>query len=183
MTFRTRLRNPNLWLVLALVAANLFAWAMLLTNISEPYVVDPIRDPEVVELLDYIRSGDHSGESWKVTLTDLEAEQTLTWYLDRWPQIPFAHPQVEITPDYLVGEGDVTLAGLQVHVRGKGRITLKDGLPLVQILELSIPLPGPLRRALENEIESQLRRADELPVRFTSADWSLGEVTVQGIIR
>jgi hypothetical protein len=183
MKLRTKLRDPNLWLAVLLVAANLFAWAGLITNAPEPYVVDPIRDPEVVELLEYIRSGDHSGESWEVTLTDLEAEQTLTWYLDRWPQIPFAHPDVEITPDYMRGEGDVTIAGLQVHVRGKGRITLRDGLPQVRILELSIPLPGPLRRALENEIQSQLRRADGLPVRFTSADWREGEVTVQGFIR
>jgi hypothetical protein len=168
---------------LALIAANLFTWARLLTNAPEPYVVDPVRDPEVVALLDYIRSGDHSGESWEVTLTELEAEQTLTWYLNRWPQIPFAHPRVEIAPDYLIGEGDVTIAGLLVHVSGKGRITLKDGLPLVQILELSIPLPAPLRRALETEIETQLRRADELPVRFSSADWRDGEVTVRGVIR
>lgn len=183
MKLKTRLRDPNLWLAALLVAANLFSWAGLITNAPEPYVVEPVRDPEVIELLDYIRSGDHSGESWEVTLTDLEAEQTLTWYLDRWPQIPFAHPQVEITPDYLRGEGDVTIAGLQVHVRGKGRITLKEGLPLVRILELSIPLPGPLRRALENEIQSQLRRADELPVRFISTNWREGEVTVRGIIR
>lgn len=183
MRLRDRIRDPNVWLALVLIAANLFAWASILTNAPEPYIVDPIRDPDVVALLDYIRSGDHSGESWELALTDLEAEQTLTWYLNRWPQIPFAHPQVEITPDYLVGEGDVTIAGLQVHVRGKGHITLKEGLPRVQILELSIPLPAPLRRALENKIESQLRRADELPVRFTSAIWRDGEVTVQGVIR
>ena len=149
----------------------------------EPHVVEPIRDPEVVALLEYIRSGDHAGEAWEVTLTELEAEQTITWYLDRWPQIPFAHPQVEIAPDYIAGEGDATIVGLRVHVRGKGRITLRDGLPVVEILEVSIPVPRRIREGLERELQRQISRAHQLPVRFTSAEWQDGQVTVRGTIR
>ncbi|HXW01194.1 MAG TPA: hypothetical protein VEC93_22475 [Anaerolineae bacterium] len=163
--------------------ANLFAWASLLLAAPAPYIVDPIRDPEIVTLLDYIRSGNHSGETWQVTLTELEAEQTITWYLQRYPQIPFEHPQVEITPDYVAGEGDATIAGLRVHVGGKARITLVEGLPIIEILELSLPVPGPIRQAIENEIQVQLRRADLLPVRFTSAEWREGKVIVRGVIR
>lgn len=166
-----------------LLLANLFTWGRLLSAAAAPYDVEPIRDPEIVALLDYIRSGEHSGEAWEVTLTELEAEQTIAWYLERYPQIPFEHPRVEITPDYVGGEGDVTLAGLRVHVSGKARVTLDEGLPVVQILELSLPLPGPLREAIESEIQRQLRRAELLPVRFTSAEWSDGEVTVTGYIR
>jgi len=44
-------------------------------------------------------------------LTELEAEQTITWYLQRSPQIPFAHPRIKITPDYVNGEGDATHSG------------------------------------------------------------------------
>jgi len=149
----------------------------------EPYIVEPVRDPEVVALLEYIRSGNHSGEEWEVTLSTLEAEQTITWYLKRYPQIPFAHPKVEITPDYVAGEGDATIAGLRVHVGGKARITLSDGLPQVEILELSLPVPGPIREAIEREIQVQLRRADRLPVRFTSAEWYDGRVVVRGTIK
>jgi len=179
----TRRFRLNLWIAAALIVANLFTWARLLLATSAPYVVDPLRDPEIVALLEYIRSGDHSGETWQVTLTELEAEQTITWYLHRWPQIPFAYPQVEIAPGYVAGEGDATIVGLRVHVGGKARITLKDGLPLVEILELSIPVPGPVRRALEREIQEQLARAALLPVRFTSAEWRDGQVTVRGVIR
>jgi hypothetical protein len=183
-TFRNFLvRHLNIWIAIALVAANFFAWSGLLLAAPEPYLVEPVRDPEVVALLDYIRSGDHSGETWEVTLTELEAEQTISWYLQRYPQIPFAHPQVDITPDYVAGEGDATIAGLRVHVGGKARITLTEGLPVVEILELSLPVPGPIRQAIENEVQIQLRRADRLPVRFTSAEWREGEVTVRGIIR
>jgi hypothetical protein len=176
-------RRWDLWIAVLLIAGNLFAWASILLAAPEPYVVDPVRDPEIVALLEHIRSGNHTGETWEVTLTTLEAEQTISWYLQRYPQIPFRHPRVEITPDYVGGEGDATLAGLRVHVGGKARILLVDGLPQVQILELSLPIPGPLRQAIENEIQVQLRRADQLPVRFTSAEWREGEVVVRGVIR
>jgi len=173
----------NLWIAVALVVANLFAWVQVISTASTAYIVEPIRDPEIEELLNYIHSGDHSGETWEVTLTELEAEQTISWYLDRWPQIPFAHPRVEITPNYIAGEGDATFTGLRVHVGGKARITLQDGLPKVDILELSIPLPESIREGIEDEIQLQLQRADLLPVRFISTEWRDGEVVVRGIIR
>ena len=175
--------RPSFWIAIVLIVANLFNWTRLLLAATEPYTVDPIRDPEVVALLEYIRSGEHAGEVWEVTLTELEAEQTITWYLDRWPQIPFAHPQVEIAPDYIAGEGDATIVGLRVHVRGKGRITLQDGLPVVEILELGIPVPRRIREGLERELQRQIARSDRLPVRFTYAEWRDGKVTVRGIIR
>jgi hypothetical protein len=146
-------------------------------------VVAAIRDPEIVTLLEYIQSGGHSGETWQVTLTELEAEQTLTWYLQRYPQIPFVHPHVRITPDYVGGEGDAMLAGLRVHVGGKARVMLSGGLPVVKILDLSLPFPGPIRQAVEDELQVQLKRAELLPVRFTSAEWDDGVVVVRGTIR
>jgi hypothetical protein len=178
------IKRVNFWIATPIILTNLLAWANLLFTVPEPYIVEPIRDPEIVALLEYIRSGDHSGEEWEVTLTELEAEQTITWYLQRYPQIPFAYPQIEITPDYVASEGDATIAGLRVHVGGKARITLRDdGLPQVEILDLSLPVPGPIRKAIEREIQIQLQRADRLPVRFSSAEWHEGEVIVRGIIR
>ncbi len=174
-------RHLNFWVAFALIVANLYAWAN--ATAAPPYVVAAVRDPEIVKLLEYIQSGKHSGETWEITLTDLEAEQTITWYLQRYPQIPFAHPRVQITPDYVSGEGDATVAGLRVHVGGKARVTLSNGLPVVKILDLTLPLPPPIRQAIEDEIQVQLHRADALPVRFSSAEWKQGEVTVKGIIR
>ncbi len=178
-------KRLNFWVALAFISANLYTWAWVMTmhSTQKPYVVEAIRDEEVVTLLEYIRSGDHSGESWEVTLTELEAEQTITWYLKQYPQIPFKHPKVTITPDYVGGEGDATIAGLRVHVGGKARVTLQDGLPVVDILELSLPIPGPIRKAIENELQAQLRRAERLPVRFTFAEWGDGQVIVRGVIR
>lgn len=180
---RFLLTRLNFWIATTLILVNLFMWADLLLAMPAPHVVEPIRDPEIETLLNYIRSGEHSGEPWQVTLTELEAEQTITWYLHRYPQIPFANPQVEINPAYVGGEGDAIIAGLRVHVGGKARITLTEGLPQVKILELSLPVPGPIRQAIEDEIQVQLQRADLLPVRFTSAEWQEGQVIVRGIIR
>jgi hypothetical protein len=166
-----------------IIISNLFAWINVGLFAPEPYRVAPIRDPEIVALLEYIRSGEHAGEKWQVTLTELEAEQTITWYLERYPQIPFEHPRVQITSDFVAGEGDATIAGIRIHVRGKARVTLQEGLPRVEILDLSLPLPATLRHALEQEMQRQLKRADQLPVRFTQAAWKDGEVVVTGVIR
>lgn len=173
----------NPWFALGLIAANLYTWGQLLLAASNPYVVEPIMDPEIRALLDYIRSGEHSGETWEVTLTELEAEQTITWYLNRYPQIPFAYPQIEITPDSISGEGDVIITGLHFHVSGEARVTLEDGLPVVEILDLNLPLPASMKEAIEREIQVQLKRAELLPVRFTSAEWGDGVVVVRGVIR
>ena len=173
----------NLWIAVGLVAANLFAWATVLLAAREPYVVEPVMDPEVQELLEYISSGEHSGETWEITLTELEAEQTITWYLHRYPQIPFAYPHVRITPNSVAGEGDVILTGLHLHVSGEARITLEDGLPVVQILDLNLPFPASVKASIEQELQAQLRRAERLPVRFLSAEWGDGVVVVKGVIR
>jgi hypothetical protein len=177
---RTRL---NLWIAVGLILANLFTWARLLLNVTNPHIVQPIMDAEVKALLDYIRSGKHSGEMWQVTLTELEAEQTITWYLNKYPQIPFAYPQVTMTPDSISGQGDVILTGLRFHVSGKAHITLQDGLPVVKILDMNLPLPPSMKARIEAEIQKQLKRAELLPVRFTSAEWKDGEVIVKGVIR
>ena len=66
---------------------------------------------------------------------------------------------------------------------GKARITVKDGLPVVEILDMSLPLPPSMKKTIEAEIQKQLKRAELLPVRFTSAEWKDGEVIVKGLIR
>ena len=97
-------------------------------------------------------------------------------------KLPAVEETIEVV-SYVAGEGDATIAGLRVHVGGKARVTLREGLPQVEILELSLPVPGPIRNAIEQEIQRQLRRADLLPVRFLTAEWHDGYVLVKGIIK
>ena len=59
--FKPVLRSKsNFWITISIISMNLFVWASVLLAAPEPYIVDPVRDPEIVALLDYIRSGDHS---------------------------------------------------------------------------------------------------------------------------
>ncbi len=173
----------NILIGILFILVNVVVWAQVLTRLAPPHVVEPIKDPEVEALLSYIASGEHSGETWQVTMSELEAEQTITWYLHRYPQIPFAYPKVGITPDYIEGEGDVIITGLRIHVGARVNVTLKDGLPVVKILSLSLPFPKSVQDQIEQEIQHQLRRAELLPVRFTSAEWGDGVVVVRGTIR
>ena len=124
-----------------------------------------------------------AGKFWGISAWMLELVVILSWYLKKYPQIPFAYPQLKITPDSVTGEGDVLVTGLRLHVSGKARITLQDGLPVVEIISLNLPLPPAMRQAIEHEIQIQLLRADLLPVRFSSAEWKSGEVLVKGIIK
>src|SRR4051794_11637816 len=94
-----RARGLNLWIALLLVAANLYIWVGVLLAAPAAYVVDPVRAPQAAVLLDHIQEGGHSGETFDVTVTDLEVEQTVSWYLQRYPQVPFAHPRIRMTPD------------------------------------------------------------------------------------
>jgi hypothetical protein len=56
---------------------------------------------------------------------------------------------------------------------------LKDGLPVVEILDLSLPLPPSMKDAIEQEIQVKLRGAERLPMRFIFAEWKDGVVIVK----
>ncbi len=180
--FKKKIRWNGVLAVL-FIMANIAAIVQVFASAVPPHIVEAIRDPEVEQLLTYINSGEHSGETWQVNLTQLEAEQTITWYLKKYPQIPFAYPVVKITPDYINGEGDVLLGGLRIHVGARVSVTLKDGLPVVKIISLTLPFPKNVQDQVEQEIQRQLKRAELLPVRFTSAEWGDGVVVVRGTIR
>ncbi len=177
-----RLQSVNVWIAFILVAMNIIAWQSISIDKCPTHESEPIRDPEVVSLLEHIRSEeDHSGEDWIITLTEQEAEETITWYLHRYPQIPFAYPDVTITPDYVDGTGKIQFGVISYCVGAKVQVTLlENGLPYVKILDLSVPIPNQL---VEDELQKQLRRAESLPVRFDSAEWSNGIVVVKGYIR
>jgi hypothetical protein len=44
----------NFWIAVGQISANLFTWGRILLAVSEPYVVDPVMDPEIRELRDHI---------------------------------------------------------------------------------------------------------------------------------
>jgi hypothetical protein len=73
------LRNLNLWIVAALLVANGLAWALTFTARGPAHVVEPKLDPDLADLRERLIEGTHRGEPFETTVTNLEAEQTLTW--------------------------------------------------------------------------------------------------------
>jgi hypothetical protein len=180
------LRNVNLWIVVALLAANGLAWALTFT-VSEPaHVVEPRLDPDLADLRERLIEGTHHGESFEATVTNLEAEQTITWYLDRHPNVPFRYPRVAIHSNGIEVWGEAHVAGLRVSLEGRANIVLRDGVPITTVEHLGmagVSIPNFVRHRVQAEIDQQLALAHDLPVVIETFELQEGQVTVSGTIR
>ena len=99
------LRNASLWIAVALLAVNGLGWALASSAREPAYVVEPKLDPDLADLRERIIDGTHHGEPFELRLTNLEAEQGITWFVNRHPSIPFRYPRVEIHPETARKEG------------------------------------------------------------------------------
>jgi hypothetical protein len=180
------LRNLNLWIVLALLAANGLAWALTFTAGEPAHVVEPKLDPDLADLRERLLEGTHHGEPFEATITNLEAEQTITWYLDRYPSVPFRHPRVMIHPDGIEVWGEAHVAGLRVGLEGQANIVLHEGVPVTTVEHLGmagVSIPNFVRHRIQVEIDQQLTLAHDLPVVIETLELHEGQVTVSGTIR
>ena len=180
------LRNLNLWIVVALLAANGLAWALTFTARAPAYVVEPKLDPDLADLRERLIEGTHHGESFEATVTNLEAEQTITWYLERHPNVPFRYPRVAIHPDGIEVWGEAHVAGLRVGLEGRANIVLRDGVPITTVEHLGmagVSIPNFVRRRIQAEIDKQLALAHDLPVILETFELQEGQVTANGTIR
>ena len=180
------LRNLNLWIVVALLAANGLAWALTLTARGPAHVVEPKLDPDLADLRERLIEGTHHGESFEATITNLEAEQTITWYLERHPNVPFRYPRVAIHPDGIEVWGEAHVAGLRVGLEGRADIVLRDGVPVTTVEHLGmagVSVPDFVRRRIQAEIDKQLALAHNLPVVIETFELQEGQVTANGTIR
>ena len=71
------LASPNLWFALLLLLANGAAWARALSPQDPAMVVQPRLEPDLAALRDRLIEGDHSGESFRIEVTDQEAAEHL----------------------------------------------------------------------------------------------------------
>jgi hypothetical protein len=180
------LRNLNLWILVALLAANGLAWTLTFTAREPIHVVEPELDPDLADLRERLIEGTHHGEPFEATVTNLEAEQTITWYLDRHPNVPFRYPQVAIHPEGVEVWGEAHVAGLRVGLEGRANIVLRDGVPMTTVEHLGmagVSIPSFVRHRIQAEIDQQLALAQNLPVIFDTFELQQGQVTVSGIIR
>jgi hypothetical protein len=179
-------RNPDLWIALALLVANSLAWGLTFAAREPAYVVDPRLDPELADLRERLIEGTHHGEPYEVTLTNLEAEQAITWFLNRHPSIPFRYPRVEIHPDGVEVWGEAHMAGLRVGLEGRANVVLRDGVPIITVERLGmagVAIPGFVRQRIQAEIDRQLAQAYNLPIIIETLElhegWGRGAGTIR----
>lgn len=180
------LKSPGLWILAVLLIANGIAWVSALAP-AEVRVVEPRLEPGLADLRERLIEGGHSGEPFAVVVTNQEAEETIAWYLDRNPRVPFANPRIEIHPDEVEAWGEANVAGLRVGLHGRARIVLRDGVPIVTVEELGmagLSVPGFVRRRIQQEVDAQLDVSDrQLPVIITFFELMEGQAAIEGMIR
>jgi hypothetical protein len=148
---------------------------------------EPRLTRELAELRDRVKAGTHHGESFELTVTDAEVEETLAWYAERHSTTPFPEAKVSITTEGIELSGEARLGGLRATIRGWADVYLQDGIPSISITELKMgkgELPDFLRFELEEQLNRQLAlREDVLPLIFDEIDLQQGRLTVRGRIR
>ena len=184
--FSRSLRNPNLWIVVALLAANGLVWALTFGARGPEHVVEPKLDPDLADLRERLIEGTHRGESFEAIITNLEAEQTITWYLEHHPNVPFRYPRVAIHPDGIEVWGEAHVAGLRVGLEGRANVVLRDGVPITTVEHLGmagVSIPDFVQRRIQTEVDKQLALAHDLPVIIETFELQEGQVVASGTIR
>jgi hypothetical protein len=111
--------------------------------------------------------------------------ETITWFIDPRPNLPFSHPQIEfLDNNEVVGGGLVHVMGLQMHVQGRATVSVVNGKPIATIEELRVgnaqaPAPVVALVAQAQGIYDQL----SLPIEITRLEIRDGEAIIEGVYR
>lgn len=177
------MRRKNLLIGLALILANAFAWFSVASRV-ELVQAAPILHPEIAEIRAHWQAGDAVGEIFSVVVTDQMAMETMAWFIEARPNLPFSHPQIEIHPDGVVGGGLVYFMGLRTPVFGRATIYLEDGKPQGIIEEIDIAGTRAPAFVLEAIKQGQaVYDQMSLPIEVTKLELREGEVLVEGVYR
>ncbi len=180
------LTSLNFWIALVLLAANGAAWVYALAPAGPAVQVDPRLELDMAALRQKLNEGGHGGEPFTVEVTDQEAAETIAWYLEAHPNVPFRDPQVFIRPDGVTAEGVAELLGLRIGLSGRAAIRLRDGVPLVTLEDLhlaGVAVPGFVRDRIQAEVDAQFSLAQNLPLIIDDIKLEKGRATISGKIR
>ncbi len=177
------LKITNVWIALLLLAANGVAWFTIASRV-DLLAVEPILHPEIAEIRAHWQAGDAIGEPFNVIVTNRTAMETLTWFMEPRPNLPFSHPQVEIHPDYVVGGGLAHMMGLRVPVFGRARIYLENGKLEADIQNIGVAGTDAPDFVIAAIAQAQGVYADmDLPIAVTKLELREGEVLVEGVYK
>jgi hypothetical protein len=177
----------NFWIALGLLAANALAWLSAPPG-WELVEVEPRMAPEIAAIRDKVQAGGASGESFSVVITNQQAAETIAWYLDKRPGVPFSHPWVEFEPGGVVtGRGLAHVLGLQTPVQGEVKVELRDGVPIFTVQDLGVAgvmAPGFVVDTIRSEFESRVDfERNPLAVEITRLELGPGTATLEGVIK
>jgi len=178
-------RSLHLWIALGLLLANGLAWINT-ASAALPPSARPRLDPQISAIREKLWSGKAKGETFQIVITEQMAAEAVAWFLARHPEVPFSHPEVEIDPQGVTGRGLAHLFGLRTPVQGRTRITIRNGRPVVTIEQLGFAganLPDFLVNAIQEQVEAQFLRAQNLPLLLTRLEFGEGTITVEGKYR
>ena len=184
---RTLLKPINLWIALALLIANGLAWAAALASSGPSYIAEPILEPSLADLRNRIIEGGHSGEQFELHVTGREAAESIAWFIDKHPEIPFRNPRIAIHPGVIEAWGEVELLGLKLSIHGWATMVLEDNVPIVTLTDLEVagaPVPGFVLKAVQDAIYEQVDLSNrKLPVIFETLELREGEAVAGVTIR
>jgi len=184
---RSLLKSVNLWIAVALLAANGLAWASALEPSGPAYTVEPVLETSLDDLRTRLREGGHSGERFELHVTDQEAAQSIAWFISIHPEIPFRHPRIEFHPDEVEAWGNVEVLGLRLSIHGWATMVLENGIPVVTLTDISVagaPVPGFVLEAVQDAVYEQVDLSNRrLPVIFETLELREGEAVASGTIR
>ena len=184
---RRLLKPINLWIALALLAANGLAWATALSPGGPAYAVEPVLEPSLDDLRTRLWDGGHSGERFELDVTDQEAAESIAWFLNNHPEIPFRHPRIAFHPDEVEAWGDVEVMGLRLSIHGQAAMVLENSIPIVTLTDVGVagaPVPDFVLEAVQDAVYEQVDLSNrELPVIFETLELREGRVVASGIIR
>lgn len=181
-------QRKNLWVALLLLLANGVMWVRVAATSNLPEV-SPILHPGVAEIRAKWNDGSAVGETFRVTVSDEAAGQTIAWFIEpRQESLPFSRPHVGFTPSEISGRGLMTVAGLQVEVFGRGFVTLENGRPIITVYEVGVGdanVPDFVTSFLQSQVDRGQAIYDdlELPIRLTKLEIGDGYATIEGIYK
>jgi hypothetical protein len=180
-TFLNRRKN---WLIaLLLLLANAFAWFSVASRVDLVQAA-PILHPEIAEIREHWQAGDAVGETFSVVVTDQMAMETVAWFIEPRPNLPFSHPQIEIHPDGVTGGGLVYFMGLRTPVFGRATIYLEAGKPQAILEEVGVAGAKAPAFVLEAIKQGQVVYDQmSLPIEVTKLELREGQVLVEGVYR
>jgi hypothetical protein len=180
---RQRRGSNNFWIAGLLLTANLLAWIAVAGRV-ELVAVRPYLHPEIAEIRQHWQKRDAVGQTFSLTVTDQMAAETIAWFIEGRPNLPFSHPYVRIQPDGVAAGGLIYVMGLRTPVSGRATVRLVDGKPVGTVQEIKVSGAGAPAFVLDAVARAQTVYDDlNLPILLTRLELREGEALIEGIYR